>query len=322
MASQAVTCTSLRYAVDFGIADEAASEIHVEVHWPESSPRSEVLFCLPGGGMNRRYFDLMANDDRFSFARQMAARGYVSVLVDTPGVGQSDRPADGHALTIERITSILASVHEQVVKDLQEGNVSDDLAAIPSARSIGVGHSMGAMLTVLQQHAYRQHTAIVLLGFGTQGLPQFLPASARDKLDDIHALREILPKMAREGFPKPYPVMPTSGGEAGIFGSSNADPAAVKALKVANDVLLPVPAMMSMLPGNVAPECAEIDVPVYLALGDRDLIRDLASMPASFPASPGVQLQELPQTGHSHFLFPAREQLFDGLAAWAGQLNN
>ena len=311
----------VRYDIGFGIEGDDATEIAVEVCWPEEVTQKQVFFCVPGGGMNRRYFDLGGEtDSRFSFARQMAARGYVSVLIDPPAIGESDRPEDGHALTPARITEVMGKLHQQVMQTLMAGEIPG-LAAMPDLVSIGVGHSMGAMLTVLQQDAHDSHAALVLLGFGTRGLPQFLPPQAREILDDTEALRAALPAMAKSAFPKPYPVMHSSnGGEAGIFGSTHADPAGVQALKVANDVLLPVPALMSMFPGNVVPECAAVTVPVYLGIGERDLVGKPEGVPASFAASSDVKLQVLPQTGHSHFLFPARDELFDALADWAGRL--
>ncbi len=307
----------VRYDIGFGIEGDSASEIAVEVCWPEQVTQKQVLFCVPGGGMNRRYFDLGgATDSRFSFARQMAARGYVSVLIDPPAIGESDRPENGHALTPMVIAGILAKTQARVVVDLQAGQIDAGLRAMPAMKSVGIGHSMGAMLTVLQQFHTPAHDALVLLGFGTRGLPQFLPVEARDLLEDADALREALPGLAKKAFSQSYPVLHTDGGESGLFGSTHADPDAVKALKIANDVLLPVPAMMSMFPGNIAPECAAVEVPVYLGIGERDMVGKPEDVPASFPASRNVKLQVLPQTGHSHFLFPARDQLFDGLAEW------
>lgn len=310
-----------RYDIGFGIEGETASSIEAEVIWPEVITQQAVFFCIPGGGMNRQFFDLpVEGDDSFSFALQMAARGFVTVLIDPPGIGGSDRPEDGHALTPERLADILARCSAQIISDLREGSV-EGLQAMPGLDAIGLGHSMGAMLTVLLQAQQPNYAALALLGFGTQGLPQFLSVEAKALIDDVDAWREVLPAMARRVFPKPYPVMHADGGEAGIFGSTHADPAAVQALKAANDVMLPVPAFMSLFPGNVAPEAAAVTVPVYLALGERDLIREPEAVPASFAGSANVQLQILPETGHSHFLFPAREQLFDGLAEWAGLLS-
>lgn len=313
----------VRYDIGFGIEGDSASEIAVEVYWPEQITRPQVLFCVPGGGMNRRYFDLGGKaDSRFSFARQMAARGFVSVLVDPPALGDSDRPEDGHALTPALITRLLAQVHARVMDDLGAGAIDGHLAAMHGLISVGVGHSMGAMLTVLQQATHQSHDAVVLLGFGTRGLPQFLPPQARPLLENVEAWRAALPTLAKSAFPASYPVLHSDGGEAGLFGSTHADPAGVKALKSANDVMLPVPALMSLFPGNVAPECADIRVPIYLGIGERDMVGEPEKVPASFPASRDVTLQVLPQTGHSHFLFPAREQLFDGIADWAAKLES
>ena len=307
-----------RYDIGFGIAGDAASNIEIEVLWPEVITSQAVFFCVPGGGMNRHFFDLpVEDDDSFSFARQMAAQGFVSVLIDPPGIGGSDRPVDGHTLTPAVVSDIFSRVHGLIRSDLQQGKISDALAPMPNLLAIGLGHSMGAMLTILHQAHRTDYEALALLGFGTQGLPQFLSPEARDLLADQDAVRAALPVLAKKAFPKPYPVMHSDGGEVGIFGSTLADKSAVKALKVANDVMLPVLAFMSLLPGNVAPEAASIEAPVYLALGERDLIREPQKVPASFSAAANVQLQILPETGHSHFLFPAREQLFNGLAHWA-----
>ncbi|GEM_PF-431531 len=317
-----VSQSERRYAVNFGIEGDAAAGIALDVFWQQGRVHPQVFFCVPGGGMNRKFFDLGGEQHpQFSFARQMAARGYVSVLVDPPAIGGSDRPEDGFALTAERIADILGQACRRVVEDLQQGLVDENLAAMPGLVTIGLGHSMGSLLTVMQQHRHHQHVALVLMGFGTRGLPQFLPKKAQALLDDQAALRAALPDIARQAFASSYPVLPSDGGEVGLFGSTHADPVAVKALKAANDVLLAVPATMAMLPGNVAPECAALDVPVYLAIGEKDMVGKPEKVPPAFSSSPDVRLQVLEKTGHSHFLFPAREQLFDALAEWVGQLN-
>ena len=65
------------------LAGESALQIAVDLFAPPpgATPRA-LLWCLPGGNMNRRYYDLIppsaagaAIDASFSFARTMAANG-------------------------------------------------------------------------------------------------------------------------------------------------------------------------------------------------------------------------------------------------------
>lgn len=280
-------------------------------------PRPVVLLCLAGGNMNRRYFDLRPDDgdDSFSFASQMAQRGFIVAALDHLGLGDSSKPADGYALTPEVLTQANMNATMEILARLRQGRLMPEVEPMPALRSIGVGHSMGAMMTVLQQARARQHSALVLLGFTTRGLPDYLPPDVKALSQEQQ--RAGLVEFARQMFKLPYPVIRSSGNGAEIYGSAKAEPRGVAALKAATDCLLPVPAFMSLLPGNVAPEAAQLDVPVFIGVGERDMTGKPKEIPAAFGASPGVSLYILPEAGHSHFLFPTRLQLFDRLAEWA-----
>lgn len=296
---------TLRVDTGVRVAGEAkALTVAAEVFQP-AAPATVALFCLSGGNMNRRYFDLIppdSEDDSFSFARQMARRGFTVITLDYPGLGESDRPADGYALTTDVLVEVCARVRDTVVASLA-----------PGVRTVGVGHSMGAMLTTVQQATTRPHAAIALLGFSTRGLPEYLPPAARG-LDHAAARAKVV-ELARAMFVAPYPVI-RGGGNTQLYGSETVDPRGVAAIKRASEHLLPVPAFQSMLPGNVAPEAARIDVPLFLGIGERDMVGPPQDVAAAFPAARAVHLQMLPATGHSHFLFASRVQLFDALAQW------
>jgi pimeloyl-ACP methyl ester carboxylesterase len=307
--------------VDSGITlpGEGALRVAVEVRMPAPSAlRPVALVCLPGGGMNRHYFDLSAKDGKsdamsFSFARQMAARGFIVVMMDYLGIGGSDQPADGYALTPDVLVQASAHALDQVLLDLR--------AQVPGLATLGVGHSMGAMMTVLQQAAHRQHAGIALLGFSTRGLPEYLIPAARElALSDPTAVRACMVELARKTFFEPYPVIKPSAESSNFFAGAKADPRAASIIRPAATHLLPVPAFMSMLPGNVAPEAAQIDVPVFLGLGELDIAGPANEIPPAFSASPDVSLHIWPATGHSHFLFPARGELFEQVAEWAGKI--
>ena len=312
-----------RFRVDAGVSlpGEGALELAVEVIAPRR-PLPIAFVCLPGGAMTRRYFDLEApGDDSYSFARQMAARGFISVLVDHLGVGESSRPADSYVLTADLLSCANGYVTEQVLAKLRTGRAINGLAAIPQLSSVGLGHSMGAMLTILQQAEYHQHGAVVVLGFSTRGLPEYLPAEARELAQDPAAARRAATRLARAMFRENYPSIGRSEDGAALYAGKKAEPAGIEAIKAARERLLPVPAFESMLPGNVAPEAARIDVPVFVGLGELDMAGPPLEAPKAFTASSDVTLHLLPQAGHSHFLFAARVGLYDALAQWARQGN-
>jgi pimeloyl-ACP methyl ester carboxylesterase len=308
---------------------EGALRVAADVRLPAQVGASPlVLVCLPGGGMNRRYWDLHppaeagADDGSFSFAEQMTRRGFVVVALDHLGVGDSSRPEDGHLLSAELVTQANTAATAKLLAGLRDGSLLPGVAAMPGLHSIGVGHSMGAMFTILQQAAASQHIGVALLGFSTRGLPEYVTPEVRELSKDVAAVRARVPEFARRMFPKPYLRVQSSrgsggGGDNSLFAGNKAEPLGVAALKDAVDGLLPQPAYLSMIPGNVAPEAAQITVPVFLGIGELDMAGPTHQIPAGFPGSQDVTLVILPQAGHSHFLFPARAALYERLDVWA-----
>jgi alpha-beta hydrolase superfamily lysophospholipase len=304
-----------RVAAGVTLPGEEGLEIAVEVIAPPD-PLPIAFVCLPGGAMTRGYFKLMApGDDSFSFARQMAARGFISVLIDHLGVGESSRPADGYALTSDLLASANSRATDVALERLRNGTAIPGVAPIKKLKSFGVGHSMGAMLTIVQQATARQHAGIAVLGFSTRGLPEYLPAEART-LNPATAQTEVV-RLAKQMFKEPYPGIGKSSDGSQLYAGLHAEPAGIQAIKTAREKLLPVPAFQSMLPGNVAPEAARIDVPVFVGLGELDMAGPPLEAPKAFTSSPAVTFCLLLQAGHSHFLFASRVQLFDQLADWA-----
>lgn len=304
-----------------------------------------ALICLPGGGMSRRYYDLRLasappdspeqeahpprgavsapapalRDDSFSFAAQMTKRGFIVVTLDHAGIGDSDKPADSYALTPTVLTQANAEATAQVLAQLRDGSLLPAVGPLPTLRSIGIGHSMGAMFTILQQAAHAQHAAIAVLGFSTRGLPEYVSPRVKElAAQSVEAVRaEVVPSARKMFGGVDYPEIKPNPQASRIFEGQQADPRGVEAIKAARAPLLPVPAFFSMIPGNVAPEAAQVRVPVFLGIGERDMVGEPQAVPAAFSASPSVELFVQPGAGHSHFLFESRFELFDRLAAWA-----
>jgi pimeloyl-ACP methyl ester carboxylesterase len=118
-----------------------------------------ILCCLAGGPLTRRYWDLdvPGANGSHSFARTMAARGHYVVLADHLGIGESEIDAPDE-LTVEEMA---AASHETFCATRRE---------LPNLPAIGVGHSMGSMMTAIQQAHFRTYAAIALTGFANRGL--------------------------------------------------------------------------------------------------------------------------------------------------------
>jgi pimeloyl-ACP methyl ester carboxylesterase len=276
-----------------------------------------ALFCLPGGAMNRAYYDLQGEGD-FSFAAHLAACGYIVVALDPLGVGGSSQPRDGFGLTPDVLVAAHARALEVICAELRSTRLTG--TPLSQLRTVGVGHSMGAMLTTLQQAQYAQHAALMLLGFGTQGLPEALLPAERSFAGDPAGARANLVLLARTRSAEAYLEIASSAQSRQLFAGESADRRGVEALRRARAPLLVTAGLFSMIPGSCAPECARIDVPLLLAVGDRDIAGAPQQIPVSFPASPDITLLVLPETGHSHFLFSSRRQLFERVSGWLAAL--
>lgn len=307
--------------IDAGMLSVGAAHLAVDVFIPTGGVLREpaiAFFCVPGGGLNRRYFDLPVEGDvSFSFAAQMASRGMITVAIDPLGVGGSSQPESGFDIVPDVATAALEPVHRRISAELRAGSFAPSLLPpLPKLLCIGVGHSLGGMMTVMQQAQFHSYDALVLFGFGTVGMPEVLSEEARALANDPQAIRANVVRLAQAFHVEPYPEVKPNGRGREIFGGG-ADPRAMTALRAVRDRLPATLSMFVIIPGSSAPEAAQIDVPLLLVVGDRDMCGPPHALPASFPASSDVTLLCLPDTGHSHFVFSSASALFPRLALWA-----
>ena len=293
---------------------EGALSVQADIYRPPRlrSPPT-ALFCLPGGALTRGYYDLQSDPAPepahsaagFSFARSLSARGFIVVTLDPLGVGGSSRPRNGFELTPDVLTEANAVAVDRICRDL----------ALPDLRTIGVGHSMGAMLTAMHQARECRHAGLMLFGYSTRGLAPALSPEEAAFADDPAGTRQNVVRLARARSREPYPEINSSQGR-GLFACKGADRRGVEALQSARTELLITAGLFSMIPGSSAPECARLDIPIFLAVGDQDIAGPPHEIPASFPAAPDVTLLVLPATGHCHFLFASRRHLFARASDW------
>jgi pimeloyl-ACP methyl ester carboxylesterase len=284
------------------VAPAGVRTLAVDVHVPaELSVGPVVCCCVPGGGMSRGYFDIQAPPSvgNFSMARHLVERGFVVITLDSPGVGESDVPDDGYTLTPDVVADVNARAFDQLLEEW------------PDAHRVGVGHSAGALLTVVQQARSRTYDALGLFGFGRGGHAQFaLTEAERDQAGGIVEL-------TRTRFGEPLPGGGSTVTSPFLLGGMEVPPEALDALGSVKTRLLGVVGLTSMIPGSVDDEMAAVDVPVFLALGEHDIAGDPHTIPACFTGSNDFTLFVLPGTGHNHNVAPERELLWERFVVWA-----
>lgn len=300
-----------RVAVGEVIAGEGELALAADAYLPAGGAApAAALFCFPGGGLHRGYFDLAAEGR--SFARAFAARGCAVVTIDPLGWGESSRPKDGFALVPEAIAAASARAVESLAGELA--------ARWPGLPRIGVGHSLGGLLAIVQQAEHESFDALVLLGVSTRGLRLVLSDEELGYADRPEALRPELVRLARKRSGGAAWFELPKAARAGAIFNGGADPAALAAMREVACEVVSVPALFSMIPGCSAPFAARVRVPVFLGIGARDITGPPHEVPASFPASSDVTLYVQPGAGHSHFAFTSCEALFERVAGWARSL--
>jgi pimeloyl-ACP methyl ester carboxylesterase len=303
------------------VAPPGCDRIAVDVFVPHSLGPSPLLWvCIPGGGINRRYFDLdvAGQGGSFSMARHLAAEGDLVATLDPPGVGGSDTPVDGYTLTPHVVADVLAAAIERLRQDLgHDGIAGAELGRVAPRATVGLGHSAGALLVAVQQARHRSYDVVALLGFSASGLPGILTEEELRYAGNPKQFAEALDALTKARFGDPLPEWSSSAGEL--------EPDAVAtqvdvALDAASSRLLALVGMSAIMPGSVQPELDELRVPVFAALGEHDLGGTLDVLPSQLPACRDLTLFLLEGAGHSHNVAVNRWLLWDRVARWAASV--
>ena len=274
-----------------------------------------LLCCTPGGGCTGDYFDLGEPDAGYSFARYASSAGFACVLIDNLGTGQSS-PGDNLFLSPQTIARAGVEAFRLAAGDLQ--------ALLPAAitvTTVAVGHSMGAMLTLIGEAITPQHSAIACLGFTTAGLPSALTPQERRIAAAGPISLEALKNMARKRLsgqlaadapaPEPFP-----------FNLPGADPVGLAALRAATTNLVPLPSMLSIMPGNVTEYIHQIRVPVFLGGGDHEPWHKAAELVPAFANSTDIAFYTLADSAHNHNIAGTRQLLWRRLLGWAAVVSS
>ncbi|MBV9842742.1 MAG: hypothetical protein JOY99_14610 [Sphingomonadaceae bacterium] len=280
-----------------------------------------VFFAWPGGGYNRRYFDLqLPGRPGYSQAEFHAGRGAIFVTCDHIGVGDSSIPTA--ALNHSQIAGINAATAQAIIADLRNGEVDAGLPPLRDLFPVAMGQSYGGLLLTHLQAEHRVFKGVAMLGWsgictqvktssGAGNVPT--PAEMRDAealndglrhpyrrsfhFDDVP--EEIVAEDLR-GYPARIGVPVPSWGTPYMPGGPHF-----------------APERGPLGPGVVVDEAAAIDVPVFIGNGEIDTVPDPRAEPAAYPRAPDITTMVLPRSSHMHNFAGTRTILWERLENWA-----
>lgn len=265
----------------------------------DTKKRNPLLFCLPGGGAAKGYFDLIPE---LSFARLMNGLGYDVITMDHPGTASNPLPKNHPFLPPREAANYVA-------KALSKWAAGRDV--------IGVGHSMGGMMITLLQARHTPFKAIALLGSNAGGLEWGLTDDEKDYIDKADALARDLERLTLNKFGNALALMGSTGGPSGksiIFGAENE--ALLQALRGNVCELYTPGGMMSMVRGSFLAEAENIQTPILFVFGDHDIGIPPQEAPKAYINAKSKKLIVLKNTGHNHFGFSTTYQIAVEMNEW------
>jgi pimeloyl-ACP methyl ester carboxylesterase len=303
-----------------------------------------VCFALPGGGYSRGYFNFdMPGSSDGGQAGWHARHGWIFVAIDHVGVGESSLP-DPRKLLYRNVAAANHATVEEVLKRLAAGTLTREFPPVRHPVVLGIGHSMGGCLTVVQQARHHSYDGIGVLGFsaihtrphGLPGTPRgpvtYVPRDAFPTEPDFNspenrrakaintALLELGSDSARYPNPTPTPSEwlyhyddePTEIVKQDMNRSGN--------LPQWRSATLPGLILWVTAPGAIAAEAAAIVVPVLAAFGERDVLEDPRSEPKAYRNSVDICTFICPRMAHMHNFASTREVLWSRIDQWGAHV--
>jgi alpha-beta hydrolase superfamily lysophospholipase len=279
--------------------------------------RPAVLVALPGAGYSRRYFDIP--EPGYSEAAYHNRQGTVVIALDHLGVGESSIPPFD-VTTLEVVAGANHAAVTSILDRLRNGTLAAGLGAVDPACVVGEGQSMGGHILAGMQANHRTFDAVAMLGSSMvlttmprrPGQPEIaIPAGASAEEAAALVTSETDWRFAFfwEDVPESLVETDVAGGHpvrqtAPIWGSTT----------------WPGLATTLVLPGAVASEAARIDVPVLVAMGERDVCRKPLEELAAFSRATDMAALVVPRMAHMHNFAGTRRQMWDRIDAFIAQV--
>lgn len=268
-----------------------------------------TMVLLNGGSYDKRYYHVeIPGHPGYSAAEYLAGLGNIVLVPDHLGVSDSSRVPDQKKATRFVVAQAMDCAVRQFYRQLSEGTLHDSLPALADFHRIGGGHSMGAMMTIIQQANHRTYEAAMILGYTADGVHMTSNGTTFRAAD-------MLPPGGLE-IAGDY----TSGPREGMHESIHWEdvPSEVIAADDANAVETPSQiGFVSVWTGIIREEAAQLDVPLYICLGERDVSPNPHAEPTFYSACTDMMLHILPRSGHCQNFAGTRHQMWDRMHGWS-----
>jgi pimeloyl-ACP methyl ester carboxylesterase len=313
-------------AVDVSAALPFADEsnaLSATVHVPsaqQAGPPRAVLVCWPGGSYSRAYWDMhIPGHPGYSFAEHMTDRGFVVIAVDPLGVGASSRPSDVDAVNLETMAAAAAEFVRQLRTLMAVGELDSRLAALEDVPLVGVGHSLGGCLAIVEQAIHGSYDAVANLGFTHGGKEVIESGPASGPNEDAATPMQVAVDQAKAflatGWEAGYGVAPRALHHGWLHAADV--PAEVIAADDEKASAWPRQSYVgALLAGHSATYAGRLTCPVLVAFGDRDVPERPHDDVAFYRASQDVTLLVLSGSAHCHNFAATRTALWDRLGTW------
>jgi hypothetical protein len=315
-----------------GLGEPLRTRVTVVLPDPAALTRPPIVcFGFPGGGYSRGYFTFdMPGAGGGGQAGWHRDRGWIFVACDHLYVGESDAPSDPGTLTFERVAATNHATVVEVMRRLEAGDVADGFPPVRDAVTLGIGQSMGGCFTIVQQGQHATYDGIGILGYSAIQTVLWMPPGTPDAgVMFVPRGTEAVVFASGEELAQPPEFALDESGLPGAAPGFHYDdvPRDIVAADMGG---FPVraaappwgtptapPCAISMLsPGVVGPEAAVITVPVFVGVGERDVVPDPRAEPRAYARSSDVTVSINPRMSHMHNFASTRERFWQRIHSW------
>lgn len=272
---------------------------------------------VPGGTYDHRYWDFPYQNERYSYLKYAAERGYSGLAIDPIGTGQSSHPLSA-LLNLD----VNAYTVHQIVQKLRSGTIEGR----QFDKVMLVGHSYGSFTSWVEAAKYKDVDAVL----DTGALHGINPVGAAQIAANLSQPAALDPRF--RGYDLGY-LTTWPGTRGGFFyNAMNADPQVI-----ATDEATKAPFAATELATFPTPivlgTTSQIDVPVLVVAGQKDVIfcgltADDCSTSASllqseaphFAPEACLRAYSLPEAGHDVNLHLNGRDWFAVGIAWADKV--